>query len=86
MPRCGKPVDVSDYRFNIPAPICVFEAGHEARHPCSARQEQLGEQCRFCGVALAQLPCPDCWTPMPDTLADQKALFARAGLSLVRTP
>ena len=26
--------------------------------------------------------CTDCWTPIPDNLADQKAIFAEMGLSL----
>jgi len=82
MAMCGKAVDVSEFRFNIPEPFCVFEAGHKSTHPCSARQEKLGEQCRFCGDILAIVPCPACWTPMPSHLADQKALLALGGFSV----
>lgn len=79
---CGRPVDVSGYRFNVPEPVCVFPAGHDAEHPCSTRRELPGEPCRFCGGTLVKVPCPACWTPVPENVADQKALFARIGLSL----
>lgn len=82
MAQCGKYVDVSDWAFGTREPVCIYNAGHDEEHPCSVRQERVGEPCRYCGTQLAQLPCPDCWTPVPDNLADQKALFARVGLSV----
>jgi hypothetical protein len=82
MPQCRNPLDVSGYRFNIPEPVCAFEAGHEAQHPCGVFGERVGEPCRFCGKTLASPPCTDCWMPVPGNLADAKALFALGGFSL----
>lgn len=76
---CGRPVDVSGYRFNIPEPYCSWPAGHDYEHPCGTQPEALGDPCRFCGVPIASRPCPDCWTPMPENYADQKALLALGG-------
>lgn len=82
MTQCGKPVDVSGYRFNVPAPVCTYEAGHDEQHPCGVPTESIGDRCRFCGEVLASVPCPDCWTPIPDNLADAKALLALGDFSV----
>lgn len=54
--------------------------------PCG-KQRTPGSPCDYCGNAtpLDGSACPDCWTPIPENLADAKALLALGGLS-VGTP
>lgn len=65
-------------------PDCEYEPGHLDKHPCGRHVELPGSPCRFCekAVPLDGSACPDCWIPVPDNLADAKALFARIGLDL----
>lgn len=81
---CGKPVDYSDdgYLYDIPPPYCGRPAGHEADGPCGTAYANVGDICRFCGKPQMVLPCPDCWTPLPDSMADIKAVFAESGIDL----
>ena len=64
---------------------CKFDHPHP-EHPCSGESEKPGEPCFHCDqpIPLDGSHCPTCWTPVPDNLADQKAMFADMGLSLTK--
>ncbi len=64
-------------------PNCTFDEHDAADHPCGIKHIP-GSPCRYCGKAtpLDGGPCPDCWTPIPENLADAKALLALGGLSV----
>lgn len=64
-------------------PGCGYEPGHLSSHPCGGPHTP-GAPCRFCEAPtpLDGSPCPDCWTRVPDNLADAKALLALGRLSV----
>ena len=52
-------------------------------HLCSTLIEKNGATCCHCDKPTPpDSGCLDCWTPIPDNLADQKAMFAGMDLSL----
>lgn len=69
------------------APDCGYEPGHLRNHPCG-QPHPPGDPCQFCdkSTPLDGGPCPDCWTLIPDNLADAKAILALGGLSLDPRP
>lgn len=62
---------------------CEQAAGHDTPH--GTHVEKAGEVCSGCDQLITDPEgCSACWQPVPDNLADQKAMFAEMGLSLTR--
>lgn len=65
---------------------CEIEPAPHPSCPHATRIPTNGETCPHCDKPTppGDGGCTSCWTPVPDNLADQKAMFASAGFSLTK--